>query len=123
MKLRTRIFVIVVAFIAVAALAVVPRFVRASTVEKQVFTKTMLTITALAIHNFYQKEGRWPESLDTLQQSAKGIVYIDWGGYPKQDAWRRKIIYKRFDPSLGFGTVSSYGADGKPGGEGFAEDL
>ena len=123
MKLRTRILVIVIAVIAIWALAVVPQWVQASKLSKQVFTKAALTGTAWAIYTFHRLEGRWPDSLDSLQKNDKGIMYINWGEYPEQDAWRRKIIYGRFDPSLGFGTVSSYGADGKPGGEGFAEDL
>ena len=118
MNLHTRIFLIVLVVSAIGALAAIMHFVRTSGREKQLFTKTMLTVTSSAIQDFHQREGHWPDSLDDL-----GIKYIYWGRYPEQDAWRRKIVYRRFDPGLGFGAVLSYGADGKPGGDGFAEDL
>ena len=127
MKLKKAIFVIVICFLAILfsiSLALRPAVVRASAVGKQVFTKTMLTTIALAVHTYYRDVGQWPESLDNLQENSKGIWYIDWGKYPpKQDGWHHPIMYKHFDSSLGFGSVSSYGSDGKPGGTGLDEDL
>ena len=127
MKLRTRICLIVIAcvaaLIALVAISITPAFVRASAAGRQASTKAMLTTTALAIHNYYRDIGQWPASLDDLQKNSKGIVYIEWGKYPKQDAWRHALVYKSFDSALGYGLISSYGADGKPGGTGLDEDL
>ena len=73
MKFRTRLFGIVVAVIAVVAFAVVPQFVRASKAGKQVSTKTTLTTTALAIHNFYKDLGL-RKSDDNSLDSPHGVL-------------------------------------------------
>jgi hypothetical protein len=33
------------------------------------------------------------------------------------------LIYQPFDPAKGYGSVISYGSDGKPGGSGEAADI
>ena len=126
MKLKSRILRVVICCAMVIAVVVAwigPRVARASGARKQGITKAILSTVAMAIQRYYKETGRWPESLEDLQKNQKGGPYMVWGEYPQQDAWRHKITYEHFDPSLGSGAVSSYGADGKPGGEGFAEDL
>jgi hypothetical protein len=126
MRVKKTILVIAICLLAVfflVSFALHPAVVRASALGKQVFTKTTLTVTAVAVHTYYRDMGQWPSSLDDLQKNSKDIVYIDWGKYPERDGWHQPIIYKPFDSSVGYGSVASFGADGRPGGTGFDEDL
>lgn len=76
---------------------------------------TRIPETATQIDLFKLRRGRLPTSLREL------VV----AGYAKEipkDAWGRTLIYFT-DPSLRDGyRVGSYGADGRAGGEGEAED-
>lgn len=47
--------------------------------------------------------------------------YIEWGIDITKDAWGRPFIYQFIDE--GSAVITSYGADGKPGGEGQETDT
>lgn len=47
--------------------------------------------------------------------------YIEWGIDVTKDAWGRPFIYQFIDE--GNAVITSYGADGKPGGEGQDTDT
>lgn len=67
-----------------------------------------------------EKSGRWAESLDELmQQLALGTNGVEFG----TDRWHQSPVYVPYDTSRGYGTVISYGKDGKPGGKGEDADI
>ena len=47
--------------------------------------------------------------------------YIEWGIDITRDAWGRPFLYQLLEAEKA--TIASYGADGKPGGEGQDTDL
>lgn len=75
-------------------------------------------LTTYAINN----GGRYPDSLDALvERDNNGKAYLDQSVVPK-DPWQNDYFY---EPPSGAQDVSitCYGADGAPGGEGDDRDL
>ncbi len=94
-------------------------------------TRGNLVTLHAAIIQFKVDTGRYPtreEGLRSLIEKPGDVVGWNTGGYldiaevPK-DAWGRDFVYI-FEPADGIPfTIVSYGADGKPGGEGYDADL
>lgn len=64
------------------------------------------------------KYGSYPTSLAELHDLREDLS-APW----TQDAWGRDLKISDFDKSRGYGSVISYGRDGKPGGNGNDRDL
>lgn len=80
-----------------------------------------------AINFFAKQQGRYPLLLDELLEKPADISDTSWpkGGYLKDskmlyDPWGRKFIYECVINSF---TITSYGSDGKQGGDGQDRDI
>ncbi|GIW71539.1 MAG: type II secretion system protein GspG [Planctomycetota bacterium] len=77
-----------------------------------------------ALLMYYNKVGRFPDSIEELVQPAEGRRSFITGGMDAlKDPWGRTYVYMydgAGDPPFLIGT---YGSDGAPGGEGDAADI
>jgi len=87
---------------------------------------TQLNSLAAQVDQYQSDVGQYPDSLDQLV-SAGGDVEGWLGPYAKkadfQDPWHNAISYKRPGDNDEPYTLTSLGADGKPGGEGVDKDV
>jgi hypothetical protein len=69
--------------------------------------------------------GMWPTGLIQLsaQHNDQHIDFLVPDHNATNDGWGRPILYRPFDPALGYGTTLSLGRDGKPGGTGKNADI
>lgn len=95
----------------------------ASEKAKKALTQTILTVTGTASRSYYREYGKWPNSLADLTNNPRKIIFIEWPASGPRDGWGNPIIYIPFDSTQGYGLVSSYGRDGKPGGVGYDADI
>jgi hypothetical protein len=86
-------------------------------------TQQLLSSVAAACSMYYSECGEPPASLADLTNNVKGIVFIHWGKSGTNDFWGNPIRFQPYDASLGYGTVTSYGCDGRPGGTGRDADT
>jgi general secretion pathway protein G len=99
--------------------------------ERATTTKTSLIILADAVSQFKLDTGRFPtqqEGLRALIVKPLDATFYPDGGYLKAktmpiDAWGHEFIYHLNPESGAPFEIMSYGADGKPGGEGINADL
>jgi general secretion pathway protein G len=77
---------------------------------------------ANASTNFFAEAGRWPQAAEELVSNSMNLKFID-PAPPWKDAWGRQIVYTPFSPSKGFGSILSFGQDGRPGGKGLDADI
>jgi len=91
-------------------------------------TKAKLNALETAVEMFYVDNGRYPTAEEGLMAlSHKPANANKWNGpyvknHEAKDAWNRDFIYK-LDATGKIFEIISYGADGKPGGEGLNKDL
>ena len=88
--------------------------------------KTSLQSLAAQVDQFQTDVGTYPESLEQLVTSPSGAS--GWlGPYAKKtdlsDPWHNVIQYRRPGDDDAPYTLTSLGADGKPGGEGVDKDI
>jgi hypothetical protein len=69
---------------------------------------------------FYQEP---PTSMADLVHNRSNIVFVVWSKAAPVDGWGRPINFTPFDPARGYGSVTSYGRDGRPGGKGLDADV
>ena len=75
-----------------------------------------VTFLAQMSKNLKKSGDAWPERIpDVIDERI--IKYVG------KDGWGNDVVYSGYSPERGFGTVTSYGADAKPGGEGPDEDI
>jgi general secretion pathway protein G len=86
-------------------------------------TYAQLHCVATASRIYRREIGEWPPSLAVLTNNSRGIIFIDWGQKGAHDAWGHPFAYSGFDVGRGYGSVLSYGRDGKLGGEGEDKDV
>jgi general secretion pathway protein G len=86
-------------------------------------TKQLLSNVSRACNQYYLEHGESPASLVSLTNNPKGIAFMHWGKEGTNDGWRHPIHFKPYDASLGYGSITSYGRDGRPGGDGDDADL
>ncbi len=88
-------------------------------------TRTRLLNITQASQSYHHAYGVWPAGLAALspEHNSLHIAFLPSGKSTTKDAWGRPLLYKPFDPALGYGTVMSLGRDGKPGGEGNDGDM
>src|SRR5712692_4057748 len=80
-------------------------------------TRVLLLNTRAACTSYFSYYGQWPASLSDLDHNPSNIVFILWPKSGPNDRWGRSIQYKAFKPALGYGSLTSYGRDGRAGGE------
>ncbi len=86
-------------------------------------TRMQLVNAAAACSVYSTHYGQQPASLWDLDHNRSNIMFIAWGKSGTNDAWGRPIHFTPFDPALGYGSVMSYGRDGRVGGTGRDADI
>lgn len=87
-------------------------------------TTVDLMVLQMASSNYFKVYSLWPKSIHELEAdgNTQKIAFIA-PSPATNDAWGRPLVYIPFEPSLGYGSVLSYGRDGKPGGDGPDADI
>lgn len=128
---------IVVVIIGLLAALVAPKLVNRLSESKQKIAKQQIQMISTALDLFRADVGRYPtteEGLKALVKRPESIPPELWKGpYLKnaklpKDPWGNPYVYYGPDnemvKSKGYDyLIISYGADGKPGGEGEAKDI
>ena len=94
-------------------------------------TKTNLKSLHNAVNQFKMDTGRYPteeEGLIALVEEPSDVVNWEPGGYLETteipfDGWGNEFFYELDPPSGKPFVITSYGADGAEGGEGYETDL
>jgi general secretion pathway protein G len=124
---------VVVVIIAVLAGLIIPRFMGETDKAKQAKAKIQIESLESALKMYKLDNGSYP----TTEQGLKALVetptmgnlpknwrqggYLEKGRVPK-DPWDHEYVYVS-PGSHGDFDLSSLGADGEPGGEGFDKDI
>jgi general secretion pathway protein G len=124
---------VVVVIIAILAGLVIPRFMGETDKAKQAKAKMQIESLESALKMYKLDNGSYP----TTEQGLKALVetptvgnlpknwrqggYLEKGKVPK-DPWDHEYVYVS-PGSHGDFDLSSLGADGEPGGEGFDKDI
>ncbi len=119
---------IVMVIISLLAALVAPRFFGQEKKAKQRGAKGQIALLESAVDTYRLDIGRYPttaQGLEALRQRPDGIDKWD-GPYLRKelpmDPWGNSYVYE--SPSEhGEYAIISYGADGKPGGEGIDMDI
>lgn len=119
---------IVVAIMGLIATLVLSRIGGVFGKSQKKVTEAQIEIAAHAVERFHMDMNRYPtqtEGLGVLINAPANEPnwdgpYFDKEVLPK-DGWGRPLVYE-LDDKFGF-RIKSYGADGKPGGEGENADL
>lgn len=128
---------IVVVIIGLLAALVAPKLINRLSESKQKIAKQQIQMISTALDLFRADVGRYPtteEGLKALVKRPESIPPELWKGpYLKnaklpKDPWGHPYIYYGPDSEIvkskGYDyLIISYGADGKPGGEGEAKDI
>jgi type II secretory pathway pseudopilin PulG len=130
-RILTVISVVAVVVIAIFIARIFPRWLHARGGQAEAgYTHVALDGIAFASTNYFQIYGKWPASLrDFAPDSPQNpkhdgfLTYARTFSLATGDGWQHPLIYKPFDPSVGYGSVISYGRDGQPGGVGLDADV
>lgn len=119
---------VVMVIIGLLAALVAPRFVRQEEKAKVKATRAQIELLGTALDTFRLDVGRYPttqEGLEALRRQPGGVERWD-GPYLKKevplDPWGKPYLY-RSPGEHGPYDLSSYGADGTPGGDGDNRDV
>ena len=125
----TLIEIMVVVFILGLLVALVgPNVVGQGEVARHRTAKVQVANYAEAVRLFHLDNGRYPDNTEGLSALVPpppaDLPYYNPDGYvrksPTTDPWHRPYIYQRSGRSF---AVISYGADGRPGGDGYDADI
>ena len=124
---------VVIIILGLLAAVAIPRFMGESDKAKVGTTKTQIVMLETALRMYKLDNGSYP----TTEQGLKALVeaptvgnlpknwrqggYLEKGKVPK-DAWKNDFVYI-CPGSHGDFDLTSLGADGEPGGEGFDKDI
>jgi hypothetical protein len=86
-------------------------------------SQTRLSNISRACDAYYKHYNEWPKGLADLDHNPGNIVFYAWPKSGKTDGWGREIVFKSYDEKVGYGSVSSLGRDGMPGGKGDDSDI
>ncbi|HVZ94068.1 MAG TPA: type II secretion system protein GspG [Phycisphaerales bacterium] len=90
---------------------------------RAVRTKNRLSIVAALIEREKKDHGKVPASLEELEKAlANKPTKSKWLAIARKDGWRHELVYTP-SPELDSYTLQSYGADGRPGGDGANADI
>ena len=110
--------------IALLILAAVGRFLEPPSPQAREDTKTILSLVAAGSQGYHIEYQRWPKTLADLTRNPEHIQFMKWERWGEgNDAWGHPLLYRPFDESLGYGSVTSYGEDGRTGGAATNDDL
>ncbi|MFI4855418.1 MAG: type II secretion system major pseudopilin GspG [Phycisphaerales bacterium JB065] len=121
---------VVLAIIGLLVALFAPRLTNAFSGGQVTTTKGTLQQLTTAVEEFRMTMKRLPtaeEGLSVLVERPESGETEEWKNFlglrevPK-DAWGNAFVYRVDDPDFEY-VIISYGADGKPGGEGDAADL
>ena len=119
---------VVMVIIGLLAALVGPRFIRQEEKAKIKAAKAQIELLGTALDTFRLDVGRYPnteEGLESLRTRPGGLERWD-GPYLKKDVpldpWGKSYAY-RSPGEHGAFDITSYGADGAPGGEGDNRDI
>jgi len=120
--------IVVVVIIGLLAGLVLPQFIRQEEKAKLKTARAQIELLATALDTFRLDVGRYPtsqEGLQALRQKPGGLDRWD-GPYLKKDLpldpWGKPYNYKS-PGDHGPYDITSYGADGVPGGDGDNRDI
>jgi general secretion pathway protein G len=120
--------IVVVVIIGLLAGLVLPQFIRQEEKAKLKTARAQIELLATALDTFRLDVGRYPtseEGLQALRQKPGGLERWD-GPYLKKeiplDPWGKPYNYKS-PGDHGPYDITSYGADGVPGGDGDNRDI
>ena len=114
---------VVISIIAVLATIVGYNVIGAMDDASVAQAKSQIRSFKTALLAYRLKFNRFPtaaEGLGALLENEKGIKFLDSNAIPK-DPWNNDYVYSS-DSARDF-RVISYGADGRPGGSGYDEDI
>jgi len=122
---------VVVLLISLLAVLLVPKFIGSVPAAQRKIAKAQIATIEQLLSGFLMNCGRYPnqvEGLKALRTAPAGLTDKWKGPYGKEsdliDPWGNPFDYK--NPGTKNPTsydIISYGADGKPGGEGDSEDI
>ncbi len=117
--------VVVIVILVMLASIATPLYFRHVRTAKISTAKTQIKLLEQALMDLKLDTGNYPESLDALTENVDQVEKWD-GPYIKpnvpKDPWGNDYVYV-FPGEHGDFDLSSYGADGQPGGEGENADL
>lgn len=87
-------------------------------------TRRSMAFVAGLVELYHSAQQRYPDSPDALRAFLSGVDsrLIHWLPFALVDAWGEPVSYEAADSGQGF-SLTSFGADGRPGGEGADADL
>ncbi|HKY07146.1 MAG TPA: type II secretion system major pseudopilin GspG [Candidatus Binatia bacterium] len=121
--------IVVVAIIGLLAGLVVPQFIRQEEKATAKAVKAQIELLGTALDTFRLDVGRYPSSQEGLQALTQRPGGVDrWDGpYLKKevpsDPWGKPYVYKSPGDQGRPYDISSYGADGVPGGQDNNRDI
>jgi len=86
-------------------------------------TRLHLQSMQVACDVYYKSFGAWPASRSDFYHNRSNIVFVPRPESQTNDAWGRPIVFTTWNSTLGYGTLLSYGRDGRPGGTGLDADI
>ena len=112
---------VVIVIIGLLATLVVPNVISKLSMAKIAVVKADINTIAQGVTEYYMmNNGQYPDSLEALvTENENGDKILDRDSVPK-DPWGNEYIYDIDGSKF---TVSTYGADGAPGGEGKDRDI
>ncbi len=121
---------IVVVIIGILAAVVLPRFAGQTDIARANAARAEMRSLMTALEMFNQRYSRYPtnaEGLRALVERPSGVEEWPSGGFLDQtsvptDPWDNRYVYVQ-PGEHGPYDIISYGADGKPGGEGENADI
>jgi general secretion pathway protein G len=120
--------IVVISIISLLVVFVAPRMFSKLTEAKRDLAVPRMKIVETALENFAINCGRYPEDsegLEALMTAPEGLSDKWRGPYVKKrqllDPWGNPFIYQAGEGNNYL--LMSYGADGKPGGEGDNSDI
>ena len=115
-------FMLLGAILTIAALVAAFYFV-ARTPAAVAYTSAYLAGLHSATTNFHSHTGRWPISLNELVTNSHHTVFYVPPSSGFRDGWERPFVFRPFDTNRGYGTIASFGRDGRAGGVGPDADV
>ena len=118
--------IVVIALVAVLAAVIAPNLLGKATEANRKSATIQLEKIANSVELYRLETGRYPEELSDLVRRPSGVER--WNGpYVRklsqlQDPWGNDLVMQRPGENGPFDIIS-YGADGRPGGEGDDADI
>lgn len=118
--------IVVIALIAVLAAVVAPNLLGKASDANRKSAAVQIEKISSSIELYHLETGRYPDQLEDLVNKPQGVDR--WAGpYVRkmsqlQDPWGNELVIKRPGERGSFDLIS-YGADGRPGGEGDDADI